>query len=475
MRYLNEPTANRLEDVRRAPWQVLLLVKWICQDKLASDRTGEDITPAAFNDLRQRLWDFPERVSLGTRDTLPGQLFFRQLLHGQIGFQRHHSAGIVREAALLAQQLANHPLRSLFETKVGLSVLDFLDLAIATYAAIMDGKRQLDTGWFEPLRSVYQGSAIDAFISCISRTYPELVTFCRALPGSEIKVASELYEFPALSRYPFLRTGNTLECWHPAVFYRGLEGFVHSVLSEEGQCYIDRFSKLFEGHVVREAQRLGVPFLDETALRSFVPTETKATDGLLSFPGCNIFIESKAGLFDESVMTVGHSEMFAHKTKALRTAVMQGWSASVGLRAERRAPTQVVGANRDYLLIVTNKELSASRGTALASMYPPGTLDRPNPEFTRFLPLSNIYVLSIEDFERLVAGASTTGFALPSILDDCVEADQKAETSVHFFEQHLNRLKVPRGYSQLVENALNDATLRLGRAFERHLEDAEQH
>ena len=102
MRYLCKPTSNKLEDIQRAPWQVLLLVKWVCQDKSASDSSGEEITIAAFDDLRQRLWSLPERVNLGARDTLPGKLFFRQLLHPQIGFQRRLSPGFVREAALLA-------------------------------------------------------------------------------------------------------------------------------------------------------------------------------------------------------------------------------------------------------------------------------------------------------------------------------------------------------------------------------------
>lgn len=416
-----------------------------------------------LHDLRQRLWEFPERVDLGTRDTLPVHLFVRQLLHAQIGFQQASSPGFLREAALLAQQQPDHRLRSLFERKIGIGILDFMDLAFATYAAILDDKRRLDIGWFEPLRAVYSESVINAFLSNISRTFPELVIFCRNLPDSNHKVASELYEFPVLSRYPFLRTGASMECWHPAVFYRGMEGLVHSVLSEEGQDYMDRFSKMFEQHVVDEAQKLAVPFFDETAIRACMPVGAKVPDGLLMFPDCNIFIESKAGLFDESVMTVGHSEMFARKTRALRDATVQAWSASVSLRSENRAPPSVLRAKRDYLLIVTNKELSASRGTTLALMYPAGTLDYPTPEAARFLPLDNIYVLSIGDFERLMAGAPE--FDLPSFLDGCVEADSKAETAVHLFEQHLNREKVPIRYSKLVVSALEDAQLRIERAF----------
>ncbi len=72
MRFLHEPTTNRLQDIQRAPWHVMLLVKWVCQDKSANLRTGEPITPSEFDDLRQRLWSFPEHVDLSIRDTLPG-------------------------------------------------------------------------------------------------------------------------------------------------------------------------------------------------------------------------------------------------------------------------------------------------------------------------------------------------------------------------------------------------------------------
>lgn len=461
---LCHPTQNNLEDLRIAPWQVLLLVKWICQDKLASD-TGENITLVAFDELRQRLWKFPVSVNSSTRDTRPGNLFFRQLTRPQIGFQQDASLSFTRESALLVQQPASHQLCNLFKDKVGLSILDFLDIAFATYVAIVDGKQKLDISWFVPLQNAYGVSTINAFISCVSRTYPELVAFCRALPGADKKVASELYEFPVVSRYPFLRTGNTLECWHPAIFYRGIEGFVHSVLSEAGQTYINYFSELFEEHVVVEARRMGVPFFDEKAIMKFIPSGTKVPDGLLSFPTCNIFIESKAGLFREPVMTIGNSKIFADRTEPLQTAIKQGWSASTGIRSKGSAPTQILEAKRDYLLIITNKDLRVGGGITFESMLPAGTFDFPRYESSQWLSLSNIFFLSIDDFERLVSNSSETGFDLPSILDDCVKADLNPQTRVSLFEQHLDNLRVPIGYSKLVESAFDDITIRLNRAL----------
>lgn len=430
-----------------------------------SDRRGRDISPTEFDRLRQMLWDFPERIALGVRDTLPGQLFFRQLLHVQVGFQRTHSLGFIREAALLVELQRDHPLRRLFETKTGLQISDFIDLALVTFTAMTNGERAFDLSSFEPLRKSYDEANIEAFFACVSRTYPQLIEFFRALPYSQKRVSSEYYEFPVISRYPFLRTNNLIECWHPAAFFRGFESLVHSVLSEAGSNYIEPFSEIFENHVISQSKKLNGRFYSEDLLRTFVPIGTKVPDGLASFPGCNVFIESKSGLFDESVMTVGHSEMFARKTRSLQTAFSQGWSISGAIRLSKSAPRDVLDAPVDYLLVVTNKELSASRGTSLAAMYPEATFDFAHPDREQYLPLANIYVLSIEDFERLVAAVESRLIELPTFLNACVVRDSKAETAVHFFEQHLDAAKLPRGHSMLVKNAVEASKSRLSAAF----------
>lgn len=208
-----------------------------------------------------------------------------------------------------------------------------------------------------------------------------------------------------------------------------MEDFVHSVLSEAKQDYMDRFSKVFEGHVLNEIGTSGLCYFNEAQLRAFCRSDQKVPDALLSFPDMNLFIESKAGLFDESVMTVGHSEILVHKTRALQTAMAQGWAASIGLREASLAPAQVLNASKDYLLVVTNRELNASRGTTLRKMYPEGKLDYPSVEASIYLPLERIYFISIDDFERLMAAARTSEIEVPSILEKCIELDGEPATA----------------------------------------------
>ena len=462
---LGERSSDPVEELKEAPWLTMLMVKWACQDRFPGRAHLPSISQEQLYELRQRLWKLPERLDVGGRNEMPLGLFMRQLIRPQLGFQRGFSKSFVREAALLAEQSEDYPLRRLFRKRSGFDVLEFIDLGLGTFGKILDGNRVLGDAYLSSLHGAYTPAVISSFQRSISRTFPELVAFCRSLPDANRKVASEFFEFPILTRYPFLRVGNSMICWHPMVFYRGLESFVHSVLSEEGQDYMQRFSKLFERHVVTEAGKVPAEFVDEDALRGFIAADTQVPDGLLSFPGCNVFVEAKAGLYHESVMTVGSRDVFAHKTKAIRTAVGQAWATSVSLRKQRRAPLQVLDAETDYLLIVTNKELGASKGTALASMYPEGTLDYPNAEAERFLPRNHIYVLAIDDFERLTNTAASGQIELPVFLVSCVRDDERPETARLLFEQHLNRREVPLRFSQTVEQAVEASLLRLERAL----------
>jgi hypothetical protein len=161
--------------------------------------------------------------------------------------------------------------------------------------AVLNGRRTIGTDWFSSLRLHYGDASVDAFIQGASRNYDELVAFCRGLPDAKSRRASEFYEFTPLKRFPFLRTEGELEYWHLMVFFRGMEDFVHSVLSEAGQDYIERFSKVFEGHVLNEIGASGLCYFNEAQLKAFCRSDQKVPDALVSFPDMNLFIESKNG------------------------------------------------------------------------------------------------------------------------------------------------------------------------------------
>ena len=471
---LQQKQPDNLQALRNAPWLTCLLVKWVCQDRMLDHGVGPSISPHGLDLLRQMLWNLPDRTEFALGPDAPVELLMRRILRAQGGFQRRFSRGFVREAAILQCLPDSDPLRRMFRERAGLEVQTFIDLSWLTVGFLKSGAHTLTIDWMMKLAPNYTAESVAAFVALISKDTEGLIAYFRSLPNANPKKASEYFEFPALARYPFLAIHDRLECWNMHVLLRGIEGLVHAVLSEAGQEYAQRLGRAFESHIVADLRTLSPAFHDEQQLTAWLPDESEVPDGLLTFPGCNVFIEAKAGLFDESVMTVGNAEIFKHKTRSLQKAAHQAWTASIGLRVMTEVPPQIREAASDYLLVVTNKELSASNGAHLEKIYPPDTLAPPSQDATRLLPLCNIYVLSIEDFERLIAAVRAGTIHLPSFLSDCVKCDANPETSRYYFEQHLDRKKVPMGYSAAVVDALSDAERRVCSAVERKPE-GDQH
>lgn len=430
LRTLRAQHSDKFTELQGAPWLILLLVKWVLQDKIMDQGNGRPINQAQFDELRQLLWTVPDRLDAGIGENRPGLLFVRQLLRSQLGFQRPIDPGFVREAALLASLPADHRLRKLWLERTGVDVEDCLALQYVMCSMVLGNTLSFDFDLaFANIEQSFPPNVIPRFLALIGRDVSQLSEYFRAFRDAKEKKLSEFFEFPQLARFPFLRIGSMLHCWHPEVFYRGLEGLVHSVMTEAGQSYIDSFSKLFERHVIAEADSIGIPFYSESDIRRWIGSDEEVPDGLLSFADCNIFIESKAGLFDESVMAVGHLEIFKQKTRALQKAASQTWNASIGLRQASQAPQMVAAAESDFLLIVTNKELSASRGDHLAKMYPAGTLDPKQPEALRHLLLEHIYIVEIADFERMITlkANSALAFSAATRFVSCIRIS-KAES-----------------------------------------------
>lgn len=451
-----QPADSKVTELKRAPWNVLLLVKWALLDKHASDRLGRDMPMNAFDTIRQELWSFPDRVDMVRKGTMPLRLFLRRMLFQQVEFQRRMTPGFVRQPALLASLPIDHPLRILFRTQAGLEPLDFLDLGLAAHGPILDGRAQMTRGWFEPLLSAYGPDKINAFLRCVSADYSELTAYVRALPDVDERKASEYFHFTPLKRLPFLRTQGVYQCWHPMVFLRGMEEFAHLLMSEAGADYVERFSKVFEGHIVTEIGKTCGHFCDEAALRKVFGDATEVPDAVIPMGAFNLIVEVKAGLFDDSLMAIGDPEIFRHKTKALAKAVRQGWSASVASR-KSTAPADMRNATEDYLFVVTNKPVNVRSGADLQTIYPEGELEYPTEEAKALLPLERIYFVSVDEFEHLIASAGDV-VSLHAFLRETVRLDANPATGKIFFDDHLRTfpgLKEPRFLTDALQDAHN--------------------
>lgn len=462
------PPRPKIEELRSAPWLTLLLVKWALQDKGVSLRVGPPISRGELDRLRQQLWDLQGKEA-GNKEKSNVWLMLRSILHVQFEFQRHETWGFLRLPSLYARLNPGSTSRQQFREVMGMEPNVFIDLAYGFYAAVLEGKMPLGSDWLSPFRPTY-GAAIDRMYELFVRDLPGLRIALQGDVAQRIRGKQELYEFPYLRLFPFLRQRDgTLHCWHPLVFARGLEDAVHLRLSQLGKDYIDSFSLVFERYVTELATGCGMATLDEAAYKETVGGDAPSVEVILEGEDCNIFVEAKTSLFADDVLLQDNETAIFNKTKRVREGIKQGWRVGRQVRDTACGFGPRFATEQDFLLVVTSRNLLIGGGNALQQLYAPGAFDYPDEQTKQRLPLSNVFVLSIEDFENTMGCVGAGEVNLSVLLKEAAVANQDGQSARMFFSDFLG--KYTKRWSQpfVLREALEAAEARVFAALGGHV------
>lgn len=383
------------ENLRAAPWHTLLLVKWALQDRMVYTDVGPSISLAVLHELRQKVWDLaefipPPKNAMG---------LMRTVLQQQLEFQRPHGFGFLRWAALIGRRPPSDALAQRFRQTMGMAPSTYIDLAWVLYVNIVHGQRAIPDSFFQPFRAAY-GEAVDQMLALFVRSVPALREELQRTVGTTPGGRNELMEFPWLRRFPFVRLQlEAITCWHPLVLARGLEDAVHLRLSDFGEQYTRPFSRIFENYVIELATQAAPHAVSEDAYERALGSDAPKVEALVQEDGCNILIEAKMALFADAVLVTDDPTTVYQKTKRVDDAIEQGWKVSAAL-AQPAHPLHRERHEENYLLVVTSRQLHLGGGSMLAELYPPRRLDYPDEQTEARLPLSHIFILSIEEFEQ---------------------------------------------------------------------------
>lgn len=448
-----------LEEIRSAPWLTLLIVKLVLEDTTIGLNGTKPCPVAVIEEIRADLWNTPtDRENAGSPSVY---LMIRSLVHTQLLFQQRESLGFMRWPALIGRLPAGHVLRSQFEAEFGCHPDTFIGIVFAAYSAVMQERTFIAHNYWDTLRPLY-GDAIDQFLDRFAKDASELRTILRVelhkriytqvdgrqvlRPDASRRPDSERIEFPWLSSFPFLKhPSGRLAVWHRLVFARGMEDGVHNVLSSMGQAYTDPFSKVFEEYVIELIRNTGLGFVDEHQVRGGIASNA-AVEALIHADGCNVFVESKMSLFPDRVLISDRGPEVFMKLRRVREAMVQGWRVGENLRNGTIHLDGPSSAQEDFLLIVTSRQLNVCSGEHFPRMFGDDIIARINPE-SRFvgpseiqlkrLPLRNIFILSVEEFEHLAGAISEGSIDLIQLLRKAAADNTDPSTSSMHFDQIL--------------------------------------
>lgn len=468
--------ASTIDQLQTWPWITFLLVKVVLEDQMITIDVGEQCPQSLFNQCRQELWDAQSgRDYFGSKDADSKRntyLLVRSMLQAQIAFQKNISLDFLRWPALIARLASDHPTRMQFVERLGMEPDDFICLCYASFIPVLNGEMAFMRDDFEPLRPHF-GPSVDRFLDEFSRDLVGLRSELRHQLKARIgekkpaRPRQELFEFPWLANYPFLQIeGRRLAVWHPLVFARGLEYAVHKRLSERRQDYANHFSKVFENYVLELITEAGLTYLDEKTYKDTVGLDKDAVEAIITCENTNVFIESKMTAYTENFALSDCKPMVWQSLKRVIEAMKKGWMVSSKLRDDNMPAWDCTGAKEDFLIIVTSQQMSCATGEHFRQMFKHDIFEparpttekatRPTDEQLGRLPLKNIVIVSIEEFEHLMGCVLNGEIELVTFLREVALAHTDPKTSVFFIDQLLGA----KTRQWQVTNVIDQARLR---------------
>ncbi|NPV08902.1 MAG: hypothetical protein HPY83_13190, partial [Anaerolineae bacterium] len=343
-----------------------------------------------------------------------------------------------RNQLLFGSLPSAHPFQADFARITGLTISQFLELSMTLVCRfLVEGERSLTVDWLEPAQRNYPPGTTQRFLDALSRDRSSVTEWLRSAAGSH-SLACELYEESPLQRYPLLREGNVYHCYSSLLLMHSISFFVYRMLRDsDPQVFMRLFGPLFEQHVRRGVDYLGLPYDDERELISKLGRGCKVVDFVISDGSHRVFVDAKGVEMTYLGQTSHDPSIVSNKAKdSFLKGLCQAYSTARALNQRGEAST---GDN--YLLIVTFRELFLSNGQAFRDYVDAEAVDRIVRKFggAEWVPLRNVFCCSVDDWDRFVQCCARKRYLGPAqLLREYVRADARSARKMKFvFGYHV--------------------------------------
>lgn len=440
---LNEKPQDRIQHLRMyPPWRLLLLMKWtfIYGEYLSPYR--KSLTLSDFNYLLNLMHNL-EGCLRRPSEYENVFLFFRNIAFQQFWLQHELNwANFARQSILFGRLDKRHPFQERFVEKFGISIPQFIELAIMLMTRfIMNKEMSVTADWFKPVADKYEAGTIQRFLDLLSRDIDSLKALLMDTHKPSRKVSYEAYEKTPLREIPLLKHNQKYYPFLPGLLARSVETLIYDALrSEDPADFMAKFGSIFERYVGSSISKMRIRFFSEKDLMRILPGAGKLVDYLLIDKNARVFIDAK-GVEMSYLGMVGHQpEVIKDKTKnSVIKGIQQGFETIRRLEDVNAIDGIDIKKAENYLIVVTFKDLFVGNGTDFYEYVAKDTLKKLVSQSggMALIPFEHMYFMSIDDFD-LLAGAIASGkIGLAQTLEHAVKADTLPQTKKFTFGQHI--------------------------------------
>ena len=455
--YLHHPTKDKLEDLQKHPWFVMLLMKWVLIDERFDTQRKKQIDNKTTYDLIQSVFDLSIVARL-PNDFDHHTLFMRGMAYQQFMYQEGFSfSNFARQQLLFSDLPSNNYIQRTFTGLIGLNTGRFLELCLALLTRfISTNEREISHKWFSTLEHEY---SYDEVSKCLNALSLPVLSIRKKLRGNDSgkRMSEEFYEQSPFVRFPLIRNGNDCICIDYNILFRCLEHFVYDLLREaDAQGFMLKYGKLFEQYVGRIINHTGCFCISEKDIKKHSRIPSKVVDYIIVEENANIFIDAKA-------VEMAYKGKASHSAKIIRDkvkvsvlkAIEQALEVLNQIHTKNLDHDQLVPKEHNYLIVVTYKELYLGRGM---SFYNNVSKDKIEQLYSNYnesgkIPPENMFFVTIQEFELLMEYVRSNKTKISECFERVKKDDADPHKSKFVFTQHLWEWKASDPPSFLMDKA----------------------
>mgnify|MGYP000076513462 CR=1 FL=1 len=454
LHFLHKPYSEPIEYVKRHPWCVLLLIKWILVDDQFDNRNRPAPSETQTIRLIQKVIDLSKKVRLPSQHDYIA-LFLRAMVFQQILYQQNSSiTQSARQMLYFGGLDESHYLAQTFKARTGLSLNRFLELSLALHVAFVDNpvRHRIGYGWFKDFVREGESADITRFLGLLSAPLTTVRASLRARDARTQKndrVPRGAYEY--VEQTPLMQTPLLLVAHDEYVvidhrlLINCLENFVYWTLREfHVQNFMSHFGPIFEEYVRLAVDYTRLGYRDEADVKALLGAGKQGQnliDFVIADGDANVFVEAKAAEMNYRATVTHDPEELAKLLDASLLKAIKQANRVIADLAQKDSHDQVFKPkSENYLLVVTYANTNIGNGRALADSVGLAAIEAFIADHPGGLqvPIENMYFLTIHEFEQLVAHVAAGSTGLVEALKRAKAADADPTTSSMVFLQHLH-------------------------------------
>ena len=223
----------------------------------------------------------------------------------------------------------------------------------------------------------------------------------------------------------------------PDLLLNCLTELVYDLLkSDYGGEFMHRFGRVFEELVGESIQSVFEGFISETDLKrhfKYRPNQ-RLVDYIIVDDECNVFVEAKAVTMSVRGMVTDQPGTVRSQTKSVLHGIEQAYAIADALPKGEEVCGIRMGNRDNYLIVVTFKDLYLGNGQLYRDHIAPAAIDKIISKYggEELIPLSNVFVVSIDDFDVLLGSVHGGTMSMADYLESAANRVRTTRDWVSF-------------------------------------------